>query len=386
MEKYSVSDLVGNLDNTEDSILHICKRKNNAKRDYLFVNESQGKHVPVSPTRVFEMVQKLYDKAYDSLSKESDILVVGFAETATALGEMFFKDAIDSPNKLDVVRYIHTTREKLDYPKLFDFQEEHSHATDQYLYSRFNTGVDFNYNCVVFVEDEITTGNTILNFINEFEKIKHVEHYYVLSIANWQSEEWKEKFKEHNVTAIALYNGVLKDKNYKLDVKPRYLKDYAFKTQLHYFEMEHYLPPRLGGISVYSARQNDNYIERVSEYIKKYIGTQDIIDVVGTEEFMMFPLQVSKYLEDDGYNVSFHATTRSPIQVSGDTIISDGVKLRSSYDKDREVYLYNLDRNYTKVVVLVEGFASDEFVDDIMKAYLSYGLRLSDIHIINLII
>ena len=32
-----------------NDLIHICKRVNNCKREYLFVNKYQGKHIPVSP-------------------------------------------------------------------------------------------------------------------------------------------------------------------------------------------------------------------------------------------------------------------------------------------------------------------------------------------------
>ena len=44
-----------------NDMVHICKRKNNTKRQYLFVNKYQAKHYPVSP----KMALKLFDELYE---------------------------------------------------------------------------------------------------------------------------------------------------------------------------------------------------------------------------------------------------------------------------------------------------------------------------------
>ena len=65
--------------------IKIAKRENNNKRGFLIVNPYLGKHVPQKPERIFDLFNKtaaLFPKTWDP----KHTLVIGFAETATALG------------------------------------------------------------------------------------------------------------------------------------------------------------------------------------------------------------------------------------------------------------------------------------------------------------
>lgn len=133
-----------------------------------------GKHIEVSGKEVSETQAMLYKEVVDTFAQkgwlDKKVLIVGFAETATGLaqGLMYQASVLDSKKQLNVVGYTQTTREELpdnDFTNIA-FQEEHSHATDQKLY--FDPTLD--YDVVLFVEDEITTGKTIINFIEQFEK------------------------------------------------------------------------------------------------------------------------------------------------------------------------------------------------------------------------
>lgn len=137
----------------ERDFVRIAKRENNAKRSFLIVNPLQGKHIPVSPSQaisIFSDIAKLIYKEY----KNEKLLIIGFAETATAIGSQI---AIDL--KCD---YIQTTREILNDAQYLFFSEEHSHATEQKLVRNgLDSKID-SYQRIVFVDDEISTGKTIL--------------------------------------------------------------------------------------------------------------------------------------------------------------------------------------------------------------------------------
>jgi len=368
MEKYQLLDLINN------DMLHICKRMNNKKRDYLFVNKFQCKHIPVAPSMFYGAVDELYKKAFYHLYDKKKILVVGFAETATAIGELFFEKCLTDEHKLDVVEYIHTTREDISGKNYIAFEEEHSHATSQRIY--LNKQLD--YDCIVFVEDEITTGNTILNFINEFNKVKSINNYFVLSFANWQSRENKEKFENNGVVAISLVDGEIKDPTYKLDVEVGAIKDFTGEGNY-----EHNCYSANSGFK--SAREGIKETElmnghNIVNFICDKVSKGDKLEIVGTEEFMMVPIRIAHQLEELEYDVECHSTTRSPIQVSPDCIITDGVKLTSAYEKERVNYLYNLEnRNYNKVFVITERIKNLNFIDEITEIYKSVGIKKEDI-------
>ena len=169
-------------------LITVEHRSNNPKRDYLFVNRLQAKHIPAIPSKMIGMCNDLASQLTE-LEVYNNILIIGFAETATGIAHFVAK-------KVKNCKYIiNTTRESMEqYGKqLITFEEEHSHATTQRLFT-WNKN-DFNFNSVdfiLFVEDEISTGNTILNFIREFKRQdvanKNVK-FGVASICNWQNEK-----------------------------------------------------------------------------------------------------------------------------------------------------------------------------------------------------
>ena len=68
-----------------DDLIRIAKRENNTKRSYLYVNPIQGKHIPVSPSLSIKLFSALAEKIEKRYQGER-LLVIGFAETATAIG------------------------------------------------------------------------------------------------------------------------------------------------------------------------------------------------------------------------------------------------------------------------------------------------------------
>ena len=145
---------------TVKDTLRLAKRYNNTKRSYLLVNPLQAKHIPVSPTESLNMMNALGKKLSEKYPKTK--LIVGFAETATAIGaaiaECFSSNCV----------YVHTTRESM--PKVIDWvcsAEEHSHATEQKLIGDYLGGWISATESVIFVDDEISTGKTLINLIDQ---------------------------------------------------------------------------------------------------------------------------------------------------------------------------------------------------------------------------
>ena len=193
-------------------IVNICKRKNNLKRDFLFVNSLQGKHIHVNPTQIFALYDELVTSITNSINPDEKVVVIGFAETATAIGHYI---ASLLPN---CIYYMQTTRESIpNATSLLEFKEEHSHATDQFLYG--NISQISQCDRIIFVDDEISTGNTVLNFINEIEKLGTHIKYGVASLLNWQDDVWAQKFKYLNIDTYFVLRGKLKSIDAKVPVE-----------------------------------------------------------------------------------------------------------------------------------------------------------------------
>lgn len=71
-------------DYTSNNTLRIAKRFQNSKRPYLLVNPLQAKHIPVRPSQAADMMEALGDLLARKYPQTK--LVIGFAETATAIG------------------------------------------------------------------------------------------------------------------------------------------------------------------------------------------------------------------------------------------------------------------------------------------------------------
>lgn len=356
MNIYDFVDIESNdFDKPVDEFIKIAKRYNNNKREYLFVNTLLGKHIATYAKDAINVNKMLSNKLKNLFItnnwSDKKVLVVGFAETATALAQNIMLILANSKNP-NIVGYTQTTRENIENNGYINiaFEEEHSHATTQYLY--FDKNLD--YDIVVFIDDEITTGKTILNFIDKFEKHQPNKQYIVASILNWQNDSDRQIFKEKNIYTVSLVTGKIKDNPPKIDI---ILGD----THSIYSNKEHYnitLPPKSNLRTPISSNDHIwDYILNTSDGIIKIKHLKDTSTktlVIGTEENMFIPMLIASYLHAD-----VKATTRSPIEPSIDKEypILSRLKLNSVYNSERITYLYNIYKDiavYDRFIIVVE--------------------------------
>jgi hypothetical protein len=101
--------------------------------------------------------------------------------------------------------------------------------------------------------------------------------------------------------------------------------------------------------------------------------------VLGTEEFVYPPLMLAHCLEKEYpfAEVTFHATTRSPILPSAEPDYPFFIRyqLRSLYDEARTTYVYNL-MQYDQVFVFHDApRASETGLNDLYGALFETGCR-----------
>ena len=369
----------GNKYRQQISVEH---RSNNSRRDFVFVNKLQGKHIPVKPSKAMEMFHELGNKVAEGIG-DKRVLVIGFAETATAIGQYLANQLGEKVvYRTQTTRYIND-----DWNKLIDFSEEHSHATEQFLYGDISE-IEGKFDYILFVEDEISTGKTILNFIEAFNKVaKSKIEFGVASICNWQTTDNREKYKELGIDTFALIEGELVDSRKKLGVE---VIDYSENENIDIMIdwPGESMRERVGGFGL-------GDIDWLSDTIKKAILT-DIelnnedktaglnICVLGTEEYMYIPMVVAMQLENYGMQVKYHATTRSPIDVMirNEGAIKNKSRFMSAYG-NYETYIYNLTK-YDGVYIISDGECGSLFSLGIKAAIAKYGTSYNNIKIIKI--
>lgn len=331
----------------------VVKRNKNKKRQYLFINNYLGKHIPVRGQQVLSLFDELYDEIASNIQRNENVLIIGFAETATAIGAHIMNIA-SKENDFNPTYYIQTTREKINNLPFISFEEEHSHSTTQKLYLKDNIP---DFDRVLFIEDEITTGKTIINFINKFEKIYPGKKYSVVSILNTQDKASTKLFQEKNIDVYYLVKAELKD------------TDLSYLTKYDDYEFE-YIKPK----EKYSYEIIDNTprtgLDKIefNNWLKKQIPIQDCPKgtmIIGTEENMYPAILYSARI--DGFT---RPTTRSPITPNKEYSIYNGFSIPSAYDSERITYIYNTDKNYEKIVLLTEQNCHPSF-EQVMRELFS---------------
>lgn len=350
---------------TEKDLVRVAKRENNNKRKYLVVNCLQAKHIPVEPYKTLAMFDELADILGREYHKER-LLLVGFAETATAIGARLAVRL----NSL----YMQTTRENIEGVSYLYFTESHSHATEQKLIKTDLDKVIKEIDRIIFAEDEVTTGNTIRKIIDIIKKTYDDRvDFSVASLLNGMDEEARNIYEKNNIRTHYL---VKTDHSGYSEIAESYKGDGTYisnlgqvpKTEYKLFYAKKYVNGRRlikGG--EYETACNELWKQIVT--FEHFTGHESVL-VLGTEEFMYPAIYVADKLQKIGCEVKSHSTTRSPITVSGerDYPLHCRYELRSLYDDDRKTFIYDIG-TYDKVLIITDAAcASEAGINDLCNA------------------
>lgn len=333
---------------SEKMIVRIAKRENNTKRSYLVVNRLQAKHIPTVPSEAFGMFDALAEQIKGSFPEKST-LIIGFAETATAIGARL---AVDLGTW-----YMHTTREELPGEYLY-FTESHSHAVQQKI---LRSGIDEiadRLTDIVFAEDELTTGNTILKAVNAFRQAypERKLRFRAVSLLNGMDEDALQRYAEKNIGVSYL---VKTDHSAYPERAEKFVTDGDYHTPMQptvtaeMISCGSAVQPRI----LTDGKAYQAACDRLAGYLwaelEKKPGN---VLVVGTEECMYPAINAARYYESFGREVFTHSTTRSPIAVSRaeDYPLHSRYELKSLYNSDRVTYLYNIGK-YDNVIVITDA-------------------------------
>ena len=349
----------------EKDLVRIAKRENNNKRSYLVVDPLQGKHVPVEPSKALNLFKSLAEKLQGKYEGER-LLLIGFAETATAIGA---QAAITLGTK-----YIQTTREVIPDVSYLFFSEAHSHATEQKLVKDDIDRVINETDRIVFVEDEVTTGNTIMNIIRiirrEYQrKIK----FAVASLLNGMTEEYLKIYREEEIELHYLVKtdhsgySAIAEKYHCDGLSIRAIQEDHTQEKLAvsiqdkiWNELPHIIsiPGWMNARRFVDAKQYETACKKLAETViaETSVKQGERVLVIGTEEFMYPALLTGQEIEKIGCDVRCHSTTRSPIAVSTEEEypLHCRYELCSLYDPERKTFIYDLE-NYDRVIVMTDS-------------------------------
>jgi Phosphoribosyl transferase (PRTase)/Phosphoribosyl transferase/TRSP domain C terminus to PRTase_2/PELOTA RNA binding domain len=163
------------------ALLGLALRRN-PRRAHLLVSRVLGKHVPRSPAAVHGAGTRLGRRVRALLGDaEADrAVVLGYAETATGLGHSV-ADGIGG------VPYLHSTRRLVPGAvPAGGFQEEHSHATDHLLLPE-DPGLLAGGGPLVLVDDEFSTGRTVLNTVEALHARHPRDRYVIVALVDMRS-------------------------------------------------------------------------------------------------------------------------------------------------------------------------------------------------------
>ena len=370
---------------SRDDLIRVAKRENNTKRSFLYVNPLQGKHMPVSPRETLSLFDQLAKKAEQRYEGER-VMVIGFAETATAIG------AAIALRVSNATCFLHTTREDIRpfSPAFLYFTESHSHAVDQKLALKGLADYVEAVDRIVFAEDEVTTGNTIEKLICRLEEAfpRQQLRFGILSVMNSMSEERLQELEKRGVFIDCLCRVPA---GYRTDETERYTYEQLRRTffpapekEVCTFRLEEGWNARVVEKTDCIREKCEVFSEQVMKMLKSSLAVPEwdgisSVLVLGTEECMYPGLLLGAKIEENrpGVRVRFHATTRSPLEISRDPAypLHERIPLDSVYEKGRATFLYNPDR-YDLVLVVTDasdGMENGRGKDSLTGALSAYG-------------
>ena len=334
--------------------IETAKRENNTKRGFLIVNRAQAKHIPADPDVTLGLFGELSAKvlsAYPDIPP-SKILIVGFAETAPAISSKVAADI--------GCRCIQTTRENVPDCTFLYFSEEHSHATEQRLVRDGLSDALQNTDRVLFIDDEITTGKTILNIINVIRReFPFPLHFSAVSLLNGMNPEHTKIYTENGIDVLYLQ---------KLDSTgfEQRVRDIPADGNCAAPDIS---SPAVPVIPFVTGRFPDarklhdggEYGRICAKLCADIAGrlsfpAGESAVVIGTEEFMFPAISLAAELKKHGTNAVSHSTTRSPIAVSSSENypLHTRYELPSFYDRERRTFIYDL-KKYDRAVILTDS-------------------------------
>lgn len=345
--------------------------RRNPRRAFLFVSRVLGKHLAMPPHKLLAAAKLLaleytgqggaedYLRLLDAeasfpalnaglMAGRADIaaaertIFIGFAETATGLGQ-----ALANSFRGEIA-YAHTTRVVRPGEPALKFTEEHSHASEHYLY--LNEVADFmtSCRCAAFIDDELTTGRTALAGIRRLHAAYGLRRFLIFSLLDWRDAAARRAQAElaaelgAEITAVSLLQGDFREIGAGGAEKKTATEDYRGQAGADYAVLDLSglgLPGGRAPLDAEALAARPKLCRRAAEAIKSFLpaGGGRLL-YIGTGELIYAPLMCAGYLGGG----DFHSTTQSPIMPLAGSAIESGICFDPPDTYSRAGYLYNV--------------------------------------------
>ncbi|MDT0459086.1 phosphoribosyltransferase [Streptomyces sp. DSM 41527] len=367
--------------------------RRNPKRAHLLVSNVLGKHVPQRPDVIHGAGAGLGRRVRKLLGDEAAArsVVLGYAETATGLGHSV-------ADGLALAPYLHSTRRPVaGVAQVGGFEEEHSHATSHLLLPE-DRALLAGDGPLVLVDDEFSTGRTVLNTITALHAHFPRERYVVVALVDMRSDADRshlEKFAAELGARVDLVTLAAGGVDLPADVLTRGQELVAAQEGLAAraaadipaapgadvvrvgLDWPAGLPDggRHGFTPAHRARLEAALPHMATRIAGQLDGARRIL-VLGNEELMYAPLRMAEALDtllaeeargaEPAPQVFFSTTTRSPVLAVDDPGYAIRTRLSfpahdSPADGPGERYAYNVaagadpERGFDAIVAVVDS-------------------------------
>ncbi|MEV7681769.1 phosphoribosyltransferase [Streptomyces sp. NPDC088341] len=299
--------------------------RRNPKRAHLLVSNVLGKHVPQRPRVVYGTGVELGERVRELLGAEvARAVVLGYAETATGLGHAVADGVRDAP-------YLHSTRRPVPgVERAGGFEESHSHATSHLLLPE-DPALLASDGPLVLVDDEFSTGNTVLNTILALHERYPRAWYVIVALVDMRSTADQGRLADFaerigaRVDLITLASGTVLlpdgvlEKGRALVAEHESAAPTASAPAAGAVRVELDWPAgvpdggRHGFTPAHRARLESALPALAAALAERLAGAGRVL-VLGFEELMYAPLRLAGALERiSGAEVRYSTTTRSPV-------------------------------------------------------------------------
>ncbi|MFE9423525.1 phosphoribosyltransferase [Kitasatospora sp. NPDC006697] len=354
-------------------LLGLAVRAGNRRRAQLLVSRVLGKHLPQRPSVVYGAGRRLGALVRAELGADCPAVVLGFAETATGLGQCV-------ADELGAVSLHSTRRPVAGIEPVAGFEEEHSHATSHLLLPQDPELLGAG-GALVLVDDELSTGRTALNTIAALHRRWPRERYVIAALVDLRGPEDRRRLAGFaaelgaSVRVVALAQGEVRLPEDVLEraagLRPLASGGVAGGPLGELVRIDPDWPVGVPegarhGCRPAQVRLLDSALPGLGAELAAAVGPQrrERVLVLGSEELMYAPLRLAGALAEalPESEVRFSSTTRSPVLA----VDEDGYAIRTALafaapEGDGVRYAYNVapgrraELRYDAVVLVVDA-------------------------------